>query len=172
MNLRHLVWPAVIVSMLVANMAIVGITVVASRRDEGATITPGYDERALRWNEHRVALDASRALGWRCEANFVRSSDRTVLRLDLADAAGHPLADLPLAVECFHNARPKHPVIVRLTTDASGSATLDLPQARAGVHTIRIESPATADRARFMLELERFAPATADATHDAPHDAT
>jgi hypothetical protein len=82
------------------------------------------------------------------------------------------LADLPLAVECFHNARPKHPVIVRLTTDASGSATLDLPQARAGVHTIRIESPATADRARFMLELERFAPATADAAHDAPHDAT
>ena len=55
MNLRALAWPALIVSMLGANMAIVAVTVVASRRDEGATITPGYDERALRWDEHREA---------------------------------------------------------------------------------------------------------------------
>ncbi len=159
MNLRALAWPVLIVSMLGANMAIVAVTVVASRRDEGATITPGYDERALRWNEHRAALDASGALGWRCKATIDRSAaDAAALRLDLLDASGSPLPSVPLRVECFHNAHPKHPTAARLTTDDHGAVRLSLASARAGLHTVRIESPATPSRARFLLELEVVVP--------------
>jgi hypothetical protein len=159
MNLRALAWPALIVSMLGANMAIVAVTVIASRRDEGATITPGYDERALRWDEHREALEASRALGWRCEAAVDRTADgAATLQLDLLDASGSPLASMPLQVECFHNAHPKHPTAARLTTDEHGAVRLALASARAGLHTVRIECPATPSRARFMLELEVFVP--------------
>lgn len=159
MNVRHLAWPALIVSMLAANMTVVGITMVAARRDEGAAITPGYDQRALRWNEHRVALDDSRALGWRCDASVerdVRGSAR--LRLALRDAAGAPIRGAELAVECFHNAHPRGAVVARVRTDARGTASVELPDARPGLHTVRLDSPAAADRARFILELEVLVP--------------
>jgi FixH len=150
-------WPCLIVSMLGANMAIVAITYFAAKSGEGAMVTPGYDERALRWDEHKVALDRSRELGWTCDVVVHAGGEAASpgsLELTLKDASGTPIAGRVLEVQCFHSGHPAAAASMMLTTDAAGRAASPLRTEHVGRYSVRIASRGTATQPQFMLETE------------------
>ena len=160
MKPKAFIWPAMIIGMLVINVGIVAFTMVAANKGEGASVARGYDERALRWDEHRREMAKSNALGWSCLAQLdrpARDAPIGTLRIALTIGDVEPVEAAPLMIQLFHSGHPTERVTINLTTDSSGRATSSVAAPRPGYYSLRIESPATADRAAYIHEVEILA---------------
>ena len=157
MNVKAIIWPTMIIGMLAVNVVIVAVTMVAAHKGGGASISPSYDERALRWDDHRREMAQSNALGWNCFAQIdrpARDAASGTLRISLTAASDQPVEATKLTIQLFHSGHPTDRTTLELVTDTQGQATAQVPASRPGYYTLHIESPAAADRAAYVHDIE------------------
>lgn len=160
MNVKAFIWPAMIIGMLAVNVAIVGVTMVAAHKGGGASVAPSYDERALHWDDYRRQVAQSNALGWSCFAQIDRPAPGAAagtLRISLTTTSDQPVEATRLSVQFFHSGHPTERTTLELVTDTQGRATTQVPASRPGYYTLHIESPAEANRAAYVYDVEVLA---------------
>ena len=160
MNMKAFIWPAMIIGMLTVNVAIVAVTMVAAHKGGGASVSPSYDERALHWDDYRRQMAQSNALGWNCFAQIDRPAHNATsgtLRISLTATADQPVEATKLNIQFFHSGHPTDRTTLELVTNSQGQAKADVPASRPGYYTLHIESPAAANRAAYVYDVEVLA---------------
>ncbi|GJQ28130.1 MAG: hypothetical protein HBSAPP03_00140 [Phycisphaerae bacterium] len=93
---RHFPWPGMIFVLLAGNVAIVGVTVVASARSAHPQ-ERAYEADAPRWDGSPAQHARNEMLGWRVIAHRPTPANPVVLRV--TDGAGRPLRAARVFVE-------------------------------------------------------------------------
>jgi nitrogen fixation protein FixH len=103
--MKRFVWPGMVFALIGVNVAIVAVTVFASRRDSSYALVPAYDRKAMHFQEEIDRRAASTKLGWTIEAVITQSPDGTArVAFELRDAARTPITGAELAISFFHHA--------------------------------------------------------------------
>jgi nitrogen fixation protein FixH len=104
-----ILWPGIILGFLGMNVTIVGITIAVTRIDSGYRVEPGYDVKALRWDEHKAARDKQIASGWKASCNVTAAQkDAATLNIALHDRDSNPIRSGLVTINAFHASRPNH----------------------------------------------------------------
>jgi nitrogen fixation protein FixH len=160
---RGLGWPVgmgVILALTVA--ANVGMIMLA-RGDPSFAVEPDYYRKAVQWDDAMAQERANAALGWRLVPSLTLAAGAPArLVVQLADAAGAPLAGATLTVQAMHNARAAE--VFEATLAASGAAgtyEAALPLRRAGQWELRFDVRRGAERFTARARVEAAGRATA-----------
>ncbi|HLP85938.1 MAG TPA: FixH family protein [Phycisphaerales bacterium] len=150
-----ILWPGIIVTILGANVGIVGLTVAVSRAGGGYVVEEGYDRKALKWDEHKAKLEKQMELGWGvgCEVASA-TSGKGSLRVRVTDRDGKPVANARVRVSAFqagwpNEARPSAVVV----TDDDGVAVCEFSPMREGKWIVDVSASHGGDV--FEARLER-----------------
>lgn len=95
-------WPGMIFALLAANVAIVTTTMVLATSDESFAVEPGYDRKAINWDQVAAQRARNAELGWRVIVGPAPAGSPIVARL--LNAAGQPISGARVEVVAFHNA--------------------------------------------------------------------
>ncbi len=129
-----ILWPGIIVGILGANVGIVGLTVAVSRAGGGYVVEKGYDQKALKWDEHKARLEKQVQLGWSvsCDVTHATSGDG-LLQVRVKDRDGKPVTDARVRVSAFQGGWPKEAKATAVVlTDGDGVAMCAFEPLREG----------------------------------------
>jgi nitrogen fixation protein FixH len=133
-------WPATVVGLLVAQVALGAATAYLAVRDPAHTVTPGYHAKALAWEGEALRRRKSDALGWRASAEFAQREGGAVLRAMLRDRRGAPVDGAHVTATAFHHARGRDATTVDLLAVGGGAYEAPITAERAGVWEIRLDA--------------------------------
>lgn len=125
-TLSRYLWTAFIVGFFVIQAVIWTVAITVTTSDPSHAIVPGYDEKAVNWNEQLATLNASKALGWTASIEVDPVADIRGMcdaALTLVDRNGKPVGDATLIVEAFHRGRIAEAQNVEFTQVAPGVFT-------------------------------------------------
>lgn len=146
-------WPFFIISLLGANMAVVGITVYFAKSDPGFSVEPHYYQKAIRFEDRQREIEHNLNLGWTGAIRQVADvGDVYELRLDLSDREGRPVPGVSARGVAFHNAHAADIVAVEFAQTPDGLSAR-LHGARPGLWTFQIITK-SADGQSFSFEQE------------------
>ncbi len=132
-------WPLIVVGMLLANVLIVGVTVVAAVRSR-SPVERDYYAKGLAWDESARQIALNRSLGWAIDARIARGPEARLLA-SVRDGAGKPIRAAKIVATIFFDATPQHASDVLLLARDEGGFEADVPVDRPGLW-----------RARFVVD--------------------
>ena len=149
-----ILWPGIIVTILGANVGIVALTVAVSRAGGGYVVEKGYDQKALKWDEHKARLEKQAQLGWQVECVVERATSGSgTLRLNVKDREGKALTDARVRVSAFQAGWPKEAQLTTLVlTDSEGVAMCEFVPKREGTWVIDVSVSRGSDVSESRLE--------------------
>ena len=92
----RILWPAIIISLLLANIGIAVGTLIISKGDGGAQVVPEYYSQAVAWDSLNTVKLQSANLGWDVEIRASRSDRKLIV--DISDRDGIPVSGLETTV--------------------------------------------------------------------------
>lgn len=146
-------WPGMIFGLIGVNLLIVVVTVVAAHHGSGWTPTPGYDAKALRFQQELERRAASARLGWSASPLVTRAADGSHrIAIELQDENGEPIQAAAVRTISFHHGHAGEQ-ITRESTDAPNGA---YPAVDRAIHRglWRIEVQATAGGQTFQQSID------------------
>lgn len=127
-------WPLIVVGLLAIPVIFGGWLAWEATHDPHELIEKDYYKKAVAWDQHMAAVQASQRLGWKVEILTLRQpapGSAVPVTVRLRDAAGQPLVGAKASVQLLHNRDPKHPVKLELAEAGAGTyqaqAQLTLP---------------------------------------------
>lgn len=126
--------------ILGANVGIVGLTVAVSRAGGGYVVEKGYDQKALKWDEHKARLEKQAQLGWGVGCEVVRAtSGDGLLQVRVTDREGKPVTHARVRVSGFQAGWPKEAKATAINlTDSEGIATCAFMPLREGTWVLDV----------------------------------
>jgi nitrogen fixation protein FixH len=132
--MKRFLWPGMIFALIGMNVAVVVVTIIASRRDSSYALVPAYDRKAMRFQEELDRRAASAQLGWTATPLITQGADRSArIAFTIHDASGAPVADATLSVALFHHAYAAERIDLRAVESAPGFYTVDAKLVRRGL---------------------------------------
>lgn len=153
---KRSLWPLLVVALIALNMTIVAITVVKANSDPTNATEPNYYDKALKFNTLAAERDASKALGWKCDASFEPGASGTLLTLSLLNHEGKPVEGGVVTAEVFSNLRASERTQVPCEEVLPGVYASRVLVDRAGLWTVRVRAERGAEV--FVYETEVLVP--------------
>jgi nitrogen fixation protein FixH len=149
-----ILWPCIIVGILSANVSIVGLTIAVSRAGGGYVVEKGYDQKALKWDEHKARIAKQAQLGWTLACDIAHATSGSgSIRVHMTDRTGAPLANARVNVKCFQAGWPKEVQTTSTTvTDADGIALVAFAPTREGTWVIDVAATSASDTFESRIE--------------------
>lgn len=149
-----ILWPSIILTILGANVGIVALTVAVSRAGGGYVVEQGYDQKALKWDEHKAKLEKQAQLGWQTECVVARATSGSgALQVRVLDRDGKALAGARVRVSAFQAGWPKEAQSSTFAlTDSEGAAMCEFAPQREGKWVIDISVVRGGDELQARLE--------------------
>ena len=133
-------WPIAIVTVLAATVALNIVVLTLSHDRNAAAVEPDYYRKAVRWDSTMAEAEASRALGWRIDAELGLDAARDLeISARVIDRAGAPIEDARVVVTAIHNLDATHPRTVSLAAAAGTAYRGRFGPARAGLWELRFD---------------------------------
>lgn len=146
-------WPLIAVALLGGHVVLMMTAVVLGLTIPGATAPlDGFKDRVA-WDDYQQQRTESENLGWALVAEVAPEATVTgdrVMRVQVADASGSPLAGGELLVRLYHYAHADEPIERQATLDATGEFSATLPLRQQGLW--RVEAMAVRSGDRFLTE--------------------
>lgn len=117
-------WPLIVVGLLAIPVVFGGWLAWEATHDPNELIEKDYYKKAVAWDQHMAALQASQKLGWKVEIHTLRRQApgaAVPVTVRLRDAAGQPLLGAKASVQLLHNRDPKNPVKLELADAGNGT---------------------------------------------------
>lgn len=160
MNRRGLAWPTAVAIVLALTIAGNFWVLHLATRDPSFAVEPDYYQRAIAWDSTMAEAREDVRLGWSLHATLTPGDSVLHLGVDVADAAGTPLADLTIAVTATHNARASDVWATRLTSRGPGHYEGTLPSRRVGIWILTFAVSRGAERFVVTEHLDTGPPAS------------
>lgn len=126
--------------------------------DPAFATEPDYYQKGVDWDTSQAQKRRSDALGWHSElhAGSAAEAGGALLRVQLSDKLGLPLAGARLRAVAFHNARASQAFDLRFEETAPGSYEAALGGARGGLWELRLSATLRGDSYErvFRVDLE------------------
>ncbi len=170
---KERIWPAIIIAVLVVDVAVGFVMMRVAADDPHAAIEPDYYHKAVTWDSTLAQSQRNRALGWTLEASLGAISPRheAPLTLRLSDASGEAVTGATLQVQAMQVAHAGEIVHATLTAAGDGGYVADLPMTRPGLWELRIVATRGSDRFTADLRLDASTTGMAHAVLARPGDA-
>ncbi len=142
-----ILWPGIIVGILGANVGIVGLTVAVSRAGGGYVVEKGYDQKALKWDEHKARLEKQAQLGWGVSCDVAQAtSGEGLLQVRVKDRDGKPVTNARVRVSAFQAGWPREAKATAVVlTDGDGVAMCAFEPLREGTWVMDVSVSRGAD---------------------------
>ncbi len=137
-------WMFFIGAFFVFEFVLWGTAIYVVHDDPSHAVVEAYDEKALAWDEHRLALAASKALGWASQVTLDPTGGR--VRVRLLDRHGRPVAGARLSARVYHRARAGRSQVVTLTETTPGDYGAAVRLGRPGRWVVELAAERGADR--------------------------
>ena len=141
-------WPAMVVGLLLMNVAVVGVTVVLATRDPSFAVEANYYDKAVAWDDYARRQVASEALGWTAVAMVSRDEaapGQRAVCITLHDAQGAPVEGALVEAVVFHNARAGDREFLRLSETGAGLYEGTARRRRDGVWVVEVTARRAGD---------------------------
>lgn len=139
-------WPLIIVSLILANAATVGLTVYFAASDKTFGVEPDYYNKAVQWDRQAREQDRAAQLGWHVDLELNAPQivgGQPVLTVHLYGSC--PTANIPMEindavirVEAFAQARSSQRVHADLLGTGNGTYQAPLAVGRTGLWELRL----------------------------------
>lgn len=170
---KHRVWPTIIITVLLGNLALGVVLYRVANDDTHAAVEPDYYRKALAWDATQAQAARNAALGWRVDASLppLAPTGPTMLTLEVRDAAGAPLTAPVATLEARQVAHADEVVTASATGDATpGEVRIPLALGREGLWELRLTIDRGADRFTEQLRLDVSRDAEATVVRARPGD--
>lgn len=135
---RLRLFPGIVFGLLGLNVSIVAATVYLAHSDRSFAVEPGYDEKAMRWDETARARERSEALGWESSVLTAQGGGETRLVVLLTAQDGAPVEGASVVAVVFASARASQRFRLELTAAGPGRYEAALPSARRGLWQVQV----------------------------------
>ena len=133
-------WMAIILGFFMIQAVIWTVAITLTSSDPSHAVVPGYDKKAINWNEQVALQKASEALGWQAEIEVESATDihgyRRVL-LTVVDRDRQPVAGATVSLQAFHRGRIAEAQTVELQSIAPGVYASTIRTLYAGIWQFR-----------------------------------
>lgn len=143
---RVRLWPGMIFGLIGLNIGVVAVTIYAATSDRSFAVEPGYDVRALAWDEVAAQRRENARLGW--SATVEPAADARTVLVRLTDAAGAPVRGAAVEMTAFASVRAAdrtHAWADPSEDDGPGAYRASIDLARPGLWEFRITARRGAD---------------------------
>lgn len=142
-------WPMGITAILCSTIAANLFVMRLANDDPAFAVEPDYYRKAVQYDSTMAQERRNLALGWQVTADFepITPDGPTGVRVDIHDAAGHPVTSATVAVMARFNARANDTLTTGLVERVPGEYAADLPIRTPGEWEVRID--VVRDDARF-----------------------
>lgn len=136
-------WPAAIITLLCLHAAAMVAVIVVATRDPSFAVEPNSYDKAVAWDSSHARRHASEQLGWAARIVTEGAADdlgRRLVRCELKDKNGVPVAAATVNVELFHHARAADRVQATLNPEPHGVYSAWVPMKRTGTWEVRVSA--------------------------------
>lgn len=146
----------ILVGLIGAQLIVLGNVL----HDPSFATEPDYYQKGVDWDTSQARKQQSNSLGWRSElhAESAGVPGLTLLRVQLSDGVGRPLAGARLRALAFHNARASRGFELRFEERAPGSYEAELRGARRGLWELRSSATRGTDRYERVFRVDLAPP--------------
>ncbi len=129
-------FPGIVFGLIGLNLAVVGVTVYFATSDPSFAVEPGYDRKALGWDEEAARRRRSEALGW--TASVAPDPARGRVEVRLTDEAGGPVEGAVVTGMAFRSARASRRFDLAFEESAPGVYAAALAMEEGGIWEFRL----------------------------------
>ena len=131
-------FPGIIFGLIGLNLAVVGVTIYVATSAPSFAVEPGYDRKALNWDEVAARRRRSEALGW--SAAVAPNPAHGAVEVRLMDDAGRPVEGAEVTATAFRSARASRRFELSFEESAPGVYTAALAMEEGGIWEFRLEA--------------------------------
>jgi nitrogen fixation protein FixH len=160
---KERIWPTIIISVLVLDVAVGFAMMRLASDDPHAAIESDYYRKAVTWDSTMAQVGRNAALGWTIQPSLGAITPRreAPLTLHLRDRSGAPVTDATILIEAVQVAHAGEIVHGTLTGAGDSGYATSLPMTRPGLWELRVIATRGSDR--FTADLRLNASTTGDA---------
>lgn len=169
-------WPLLVGLALAFTVGVNVVMLFAAGADpNGTVVEPDYYRKAVEWDRTMARRAASAALGWTAAATLGAigvaadaaaatgasaaaaagaGAGARVLRVELRDASGAPIADAEVSATLIHNREASTPIALALRAAGEGRYVATGALAHAGQWEVRVVARRGPDRYESSLRVE------------------
>jgi len=170
---KERIWPVIIITVLVLDVAVGFALVRVANSDPHAAIEANYYQKAVTWDSTLAQARTNAALRWTLAPSLglIGPDHQAMLTFRLRDAAGAALAGAAVMVEARHVAHAEEVVasVLTATPDSSYAGPLLMP--RPGLWELRVVVTRGSDRYTTQLRFDASTSDTARLISERPGDA-
>lgn len=154
---KRFVMPAVVLGLLGGHVTFVVLAITFATGDRSFAVVPDYYQKAVDFDEHKAALEASDKLGWQIGLEPSAEADvygNRVLVLRLTDAQGQPVRKAAVRVSCYHLADAGRSMEIELVESLPGQYVGSARVSREGFYQFDVS--AIRGEERYVQGFEQF----------------
>lgn len=138
--MRPRLFPGIVFALLGLNVSIVAATVYLAHSDRSFAVEPGYDEKAMRWDETVEARRRSDSLGWDATVHLGDGGGAPRLTVLLTARDGAPVEGASVVAVAFASVRASQRYRLELGAAGPGRYEAVLPSPRAGLWQVQVRA--------------------------------
>lgn len=170
---KNKVWPVIIITVLVLDVAVGFALVRVANSDPHAAIEADYYHKAVTWDSTQAQGRENVALRWTIAPSLgaIRGDHQARLALALRDSAGAAVTGAAITVEARQVAHAEEVVRSTLTAEGDSAYAAMLPLSRPGLWELRVVVTRAHERYTTQLRFDASTTDTARLVAARPGDA-